>query len=97
MHWHAQREITKQQKVVNSAHCPTACSAPEEVQPVRNFFEDFVADMAQSGTYVAHIAMMKPWMNALGLNTGPVSPPVRDIHAKRAQWLVGCLKELRVA
>ena len=74
-----------------------AFAASEKLQPVRIFFEDLVADMARSGTYASHIAMMKPWMNAIGFPVGGVVPPVRELPRERQEWLVGRLHELGVA
>lgn len=67
------------------------------LQPVRNFFEDLTADMARSGTYASHIAMMKPWMEAIGFPVGGVLPPVRELPPERREWLVGELRKLGVA
>lgn len=69
----------------------------EALQPARVFFEDLATDMARTGTYASHIAMMKPWMEAIGFPVGPVLPPVRSLPAERREWLVDQLKKLGVA
>lgn len=69
----------------------------EALQPARVFFEDLATDMARTGTYASHIAMMKPWMEAIGFPVGPVLPPVRGLPAERREWLVDQLKKLGVA
>lgn len=69
----------------------------DSLQPVRDFFNELAAAMAKTGTYASHLAMMKPWMEAIGVKVGPVLPPVRPVAAERAEWLVSKLKELGVA
>jgi len=61
------------------------------------FFEDLATDMARTGTYASHIAMMKPWRDAIGFPVGPVLPPVRSLPAERREWLVDQLKTLGIA
>ncbi|MEC9341049.1 MAG: dihydrodipicolinate synthase family protein [Pseudomonadota bacterium] len=69
----------------------------QELQPIRHFFEDLAADMARTGTYASHIALMKPWMEAIGFPVGPVLPPVREADPQRKAWLVDQLQQLGVA
>jgi 4-hydroxy-tetrahydrodipicolinate synthase len=70
----------------------------QELQPVREFYEDiFIWEIARTGTYASALASLKVWYAAIGLRTGPVLAPVRDIGPDKAEQLIGKLKELGVA
>lgn len=53
--------------------------------------------MARTGTSASCIAMMKPWMDAIGFPVRPVLSPVRSLSAERREWLVDQLKTLGIA
>lgn len=68
----------------------------EALQPIRTFFEDIAADIARTGTYATHMAMMRPWMDAIGFPIGPPMAPVREYPKDRREVLLSRLSELGV-
>lgn len=74
-----------------------AYSEWEKLEPARGYFDELAANMARTGTYANHLSMMKPWMEAIGIQAGPVRPPVRAVDPQRAEAVVSKLKELGVA
>ena len=70
----------------------------EALKSVREFYEDtFIWEIARTGTYASALASLKVWYGAIGLKTGPVLAPVRDIAPDKAEQLVATLKQLGVA
>lgn len=67
------------------------------LQPVREFYEDiFIWEIARTGTYASALAALKVWYGAIGLKTGPVLAPVRDIDRLSAERLIARLHDLGV-
>lgn len=66
------------------------------LEEVRHFFDDLAQSIAGTGTYATHLAMMKPWMNAIGFPCGSLLPPVRPTSPEKVEWLVGQLNSLGV-
>lgn len=66
------------------------------LEDIRYFFDDLAQAIAGTGTYATHLAMMKPWMEAIGFPCGALLPPVRPTSPEKAEWLRGELKALGV-
>ncbi|MGQ0619942.1 MAG: dihydrodipicolinate synthase family protein [Panacagrimonas sp.] len=70
----------------------------EALNDVRQYYEDvFIWEIARSGTYASALATLKVWYGAIGLKTGPVLAPVRDLAPDKAEQIVATLKQLGVA
>lgn len=70
----------------------------QALAPIRNLYEDlFVWEIARTATYASALAWMKAWYGVIGLRTGPMLPPVRDLDPGKAEWLAGQLRDLGVA
>ena len=69
-----------------------------ELMPVRELYEDlFLWEIARTATYASALGALKVWYAAIGLASGPILPPVRDLPAEKAEWIRGRLKQLGVA
>lgn len=70
----------------------------EALKDVRSYYEDiFIWEIARTGTYASALASLKVWYSAIGLKSGPVLAPVRDISPEKAEAVLAKLKELGVA
>lgn len=57
-----------------------------ELMPVRQYYEDvFLWEVAKTATYASALGAMKTWYEAIGLNAGPVIPPVRELPGERKE------------
>lgn len=66
--------------------------------PVREYYEDlFLWEIARTATYASALGGLKAWYGAIGLATGPIMPPVRDLPREKAEAIQARLKQLGVA
>jgi len=69
-----------------------------ELGPVRDFYEDlFLWEIARTATYASALGGLKAWWAAIGLKSGPMLPPVRDLAPDKAEAIKSRLKTLGVA
>ena len=69
-----------------------------ELGPVREFYEDlFLWEIARTATYASALGGLKAWWEAIGLKSGPMLPPVRDLAPDKAEAIKSRLKTLGVA
>ncbi len=74
-----------------------AYKVSESLNPVREFYSDvFLWEVVQTYTYASALASMKAWFEEIGLNAGPIRPPVEQCSPELKQRIHSTLKELGV-
>ncbi len=70
----------------------------DELAPVRDLYGDkFLWIVARTATYASPLAYMKLWFEAIGLNAGPIRPPVEQPTAAQREELFGLLQDMGIS
>lgn len=65
---------------------------------VRDYYHDlFIWDIAKTATYAGSLANIKAWYEAIGLEAGPILPPVPDVTPEKKERIRSRLVQLGVA
>lgn len=69
-----------------------------ELAPVREFYHDlFLWEVVKTATYASALASMKAWFEAIGLNAGPIMPPIAPVQDKLRKEIRDKLVDMGVA
>lgn len=70
----------------------------DALSPVRDLYGDkFLWIVARTATYASPLAYMKLWFEAIGLNAGPIRPPVEQPTAAQREELFGLLQDMGIS
>ena len=70
----------------------------EQLTPVRDLYaEKFLWIVARTATYASALAYMKLWFEIIGLNAGPIVPPVAQPSPGMREELTAELQALGIA
>lgn len=70
----------------------------EELAPIRELYNDvFIWEVINTFTYASALAGMKAWFEAIGLNAGPIRPPVEQCSPELKERITASLKTLGVS
>ena len=69
-----------------------------QLNDIRDFYGDvFLWDVVHTFTYASALASMKVWFEEIGLQAGPIRPPVAQATDELRQRIKTTLKELGVS
>ncbi|MEO1888552.1 MAG: dihydrodipicolinate synthase family protein [Cycloclasticus sp.] len=93
------RHIVKDYMALSAAgQWEEAYQVSEQLNDIREFYNEvFIWDVVQTFTYASALASMKIWFEEIGLNAGPIRPPVRQCTPELRQTIHTRLKELGVS
>ena len=93
-----QRHLMREyMELANAGEWQEAYAKWEQLSPVREYYNDlFIWDIAKTFTYASALANMKIWFEEIGLNAGPVLPPVEQATSQRREEIRGNLRNLGV-
>ena len=93
------RHIVKDYMALSAAgKWEEAYQVSEQLNDIREFYNEvFIWDVVQTFTYASALASMKAWFEEIGLNAGPIRPPVRQCTPELRQTIHTRLKELGVS
>ncbi|PHS73421.1 MAG: dihydrodipicolinate synthase family protein [Cycloclasticus sp.] len=93
------RHIVKDYMALSAAgKWEEAYQVSEQLNDIREFYNEvFIWDVVQTFTYASALASMKAWFEEIGLNAGPIRPPVRQCTPELRQSIHTRLKELGVS
>ena len=75
-----------------------AYAKSEELAPVRDLYNDvFIWEVINTFTYASALAGMKAWFEAIGLEAGPIRPPVEQCSPELKERITSGLKSLGVS
>lgn len=75
-----------------------AFQVSEQLAGVREFYaEVFLWDVVQTFTYASALASMKAWFEEIGLNAGPIRPPVKSASPELVERIQTNLRRLGVS
>lgn len=67
----------------------------ESLRPIWYLYEEeFMLPLTRTASYAGLISVIKTWHEALGLNAGPMIPPVRNIAPEAKARIIGRIQEL---